>query len=659
MGISVIGAAASSGGGGGGDFVINTGDYNSDTAELSTEFAAGAYGITVSPTDATLDIYLVASDGSFAGYTNTGSITATIPFDKVVVLGSTASTSLSFVFNGESQTATTKGQLGGAGAVISSVVTSSLPSVDDTTVVNGGNFAADVEVSFIDQSAVETAAKTVVRSSSTQLIITRPDFFSPGDSPYTIKVVNPGVPVPSSTNPHLLSNSVTAGTNPVWTTGTTLLYFIGAATSQTLLATDTEATDIDYSIVSGTLPAGLALDGETGVVSGTFSGTASDGDVTAVTIRATDTGGNFLDKAFDFTANEAPTWTTAAGALLTGNPGAAYSLQLAAASGNAGGALTYTVQSGALVAGHSLSSTGLISGTSTAPAGDTAAFTVRATDEGGLFVDRSFTITLVYPLQVEFVVVAGGGGGGTGYGGAGGAGGYRSSVAGEQSGGGYSALSLFIPTPGTSYSISVGAGGAAGNTSYGPGSNGSNSAFHSYTATGGGRGGYGATSGNDFGANGGSGGGASANRGNFPGGSGTAGQGFAGASNSYGPGGGAGSAATTLRPGNGVQSSITGTAIYRAGGGQAQEKSDSSGGLGGGGSYPATAGASNSGGGGAAGNISPTSYGPGGAGGSGVVILSYPNNYSPTFSAGLSRSTTTVGIKTVVQINSGSGTVTW
>jgi hypothetical protein len=121
MGISVIGAAASSGGGGGSsDFVINTGDYSSDTAELSTEFAAGAYSITASPTDSTLDIYLVASDGSFAGYTNTGSITATIPFDKVVVLGSTSSTVLSFIFNGESQTATTKGQLGGAGAVIGS-----------------------------------------------------------------------------------------------------------------------------------------------------------------------------------------------------------------------------------------------------------------------------------------------------------------------------------------------------------------------------------------------------------------------------------------------------------------------------------------------------------------------------------------------------------
>jgi hypothetical protein len=298
MGISVIGAGASSGGGGvSGNFVINTGDYSSDTAELSREYEAGAYAITVSPTDSTLDIYLIALDGSLAGYSNIGSITATVAFDKVVILGSTSNTSLSFSFNGESQTVATKGQLANVGAVVSSVVTSSLPSVDDTTVVNGGNFAADVEVSFIDQSSVETAAKTVVRSSSTQLIITRPDAFSPDDSPYTVKVVNPGIPVPSGSNAHLLSNSVTAGTNPVWTTGASFALLTNQAVNITLLATDTEASDVDYSIVTGTLPAGLSLDGETGVITGTAPSSAS---TSAVTIRAIDTGGNFLDREFTF-----------------------------------------------------------------------------------------------------------------------------------------------------------------------------------------------------------------------------------------------------------------------------------------------------------------------------------------------------------------------
>jgi hypothetical protein len=581
MGISVIGAGSSSGGGGGGDFVINTGDYSSDTAELSTEFAAGAYGITVSPTDATLDIYLVASDGSFAGYTNTGSITATIPFDKVVVLGSTSNTSLSFVFNGESQTATTKGQLGGAGAVISSVVTSSLPSVNDTTVVNGGNFAADVEISFIDQSAVETAAKTVVRSSSTQLIVTRPDAFSPDDSPYTIKAVNPGVPVPSSTNPHLLSNSVTAGTNPVWTTSTTVVYNIGGATNHTFLATDTEATDIDYSIVSGTLPAGLALDGETGVLSGTASGTPSDGDVTAVTIRAIDAGGNFLDKAFDLTANEAPTWTTAASINYETTVGA--SLQLVASTGSTGGALTYTLQSGTLHAGTSLNSSGLISGTTSAAENDTATFTVRVTDEFSLFTDREFTQVVLGPFaasggtvttnggykyhsftssstlstsgtpaSVEYLVVAGGGGRASGSGAGGGAGGMRDGTMTLSAG---------------SYSITIGVGG---NNDDNNASNGGDSVFNGITSTGGGKGGYMAY----LPASGGSGGGGAVGAG----GSGIAGQGFdggdgdGGESGNYGAagGGGAGAAGTAANgndPGNGGSGRQWVNGTYYAGGG--------------------------------------------------------------------------------------------
>ena len=50
-----------------------------------------------------------------------------------------------------------------------------------------------------------------------------------------------------------------------------------------------------------------------------------------------------------------------------------------------------------MLAGHSLSSTGLISGTASGVTGDAGTFTVRVTDEGGLFVDRSFTTTIILP----------------------------------------------------------------------------------------------------------------------------------------------------------------------------------------------------------------------------------------------------------------------
>jgi hypothetical protein len=394
MGISVIGAAASSGGGGTNNFVLKTTDEK--TYVLDRTYTSGRYSLSFLDSDTTFDIYAIAEDGTYAGYTSSTILEVSADFAEIVVLGAGSGTRISFTHLGVLTEALTSGDVATAGAFASSLVTSSLPSVDDTTVVNGGNFAADVQVSFIDQSAVETAAKTIVRSSSTQLIVTRPDAFSPDDSPYTVKVVNPGIPVPAGTNAHLMSNSVTAGTNPVWTTGTVVPYNVGGATNCTFLATDTEASDIDYSVVSGTLPAGLTLDGETGVLSGTASGTPSEGDVTAITIRAIDTGGNFLDKAFDLTANVAPTWTTAAGVL---DPApaetSAYSFQLVASTGTAGGALTYTLQSGALLAGHSLSTTGVISGTSNGVIDDTATFTVRVTDEGGLFADRSFTTTIV------------------------------------------------------------------------------------------------------------------------------------------------------------------------------------------------------------------------------------------------------------------------
>jgi hypothetical protein len=398
MGISVIGAGSSSGSGGGtNNFVLKT--TAETTYVLDRTYTSGRYSLSFLDSDTAFDIYAIAEDGTYAGYTASTTLEVSADFAEVVVLGAASGTRISFTHLGVLTEAVTSGDVATAGAFISSVVTSSLPSVDDTTVVNGGNFAADVEVIFIDQSAVETAAKTVVRSSSTQLLITRPDAFLPSDSPFTVKVVNPGIPVPSGANAHLLSNSVTAGTNPVWTTDTAVPYSIGGATNYTFLATDTEATDIDYSVVSGTLPAGLALDGETGVLSGTASGTPSEGNVTAITIRAIDTGGNFLDKAFNLTANVAPVWTTTAGAISTKpTPSNVYSFQLVASTGAAGGALTYTLQSGALLPGHSLSSTGLISGTSTGVLDDTATFTVRVTDEGGLFADRQFSIQIVAPV---------------------------------------------------------------------------------------------------------------------------------------------------------------------------------------------------------------------------------------------------------------------
>jgi len=234
----------------------------------------------------------------------------------------------------------------------------------------------------------------------------------------------------------------------------------------------------------------------------------------------------------------------------------------------------------------------------------------------------TFTNT-VASLPVEYLVVAGGGSGGDGNdSGGGGAGGFRTNVSGATSGGGASAEAA-MSLSATSYTVTVGAGGARGGST-----NGGNSSFNGITSIGGGAGGD-----NDNGYNGisgGSGGGGD-NDGDSAGGSGTSGQGYAGGSGANtdgGGGGGAGEAGTdggVARGGNGVQSSITGTATYYAGGGGGGGESSSSyaGGLGGGGAgtdgNSATDGTANTGGGG--GSVNGT--GTGGGGGSGIVIVRY------------------------------------
>ena len=222
------------------------------------------------------------------------------------------------------------------------------------------------------------------------------------------------------------------------------------------------------------------------------------------------------------------------------------------------------------------------------------------------------------------IVAGGGGGGGSNVGGGGGAGGVIQKTA-------YSLGS-------SNYSVTIGAGGAGGLAHY-DGGNGGNTIFGSLTAIGGGGGG--GHSNRPHGKNGGSGGGASFWNGNP--GSGTSGQGYSGAQettgrNRGGGGGGAGGPGGQLNGegtngGIGIQSSITGTAQWYAGGGGAGTDGDTGntyggliGGSGVGGDGGAARRAGNaatahtgSGGGGGGGHSSNR----GGAGASGLVVISY------------------------------------
>jgi hypothetical protein len=265
-----------------------------------------------------------------------------------------------------------------------------------------------------------------------------------------------------------------------------------------------------------------------------------------------------------------------------------------------------------------------------------------------------------FTKTISYLVIAGGGGGAAGTGGGGGAGGYRNSFASETSGGN-SATETPIGVPeGTStvLTVTVGAGGAGNAIGVNSSITGTNISIVSTYGGGGSS------------VAGGSGSGA-ANNGT--GGSGTVGQGFKGGNQSgwagvYGSGGGGGAGqegviGTSAAPGNGgngLSSSITGSAVTRAGGGGGGTFGSALYGLGGAGGGGDGAGATNynpgatntgSGGGGSSDNANTQ-----GAGGSGVVILRVATLYYTGTTTG-SPTVTTDGTDTVMVFNS-SGTYT-
>lgn len=273
---------------------------------------------------------------------------------------------------------------------------------------------------------------------------------------------------------------------------------------------------------------------------------------------------------------------------------------------------------------------------------DTAyTFTVKARNATGYgpasAASNSVTPQFPIPSTVEVMIVAGGGAGGQFYGAGGGGGGVlRSNAAG------------IAITANTSYTVTVGAGGAyTGANGVGP--RGSNSVFQSANANGGGGGGWNSANG----SNGGSGGGKS----------GTSVQasyadytkyGNNGSTSGSGGGGGATAAGSGRNGGDGYSSNIYSPPTYYAGGG-AGEGGTSNGQ--GGGNYP------NKGGGGrgdALTNLPYDSSLSAGSGGSGAVFITiYQKRPISNISAGLTYSTNHSGGFYRYQFTAGTGTIKW
>jgi len=284
------------------EFIVNTKTSGNKKIILDRTFPAGTYSVSSTLGDTSYDIYLIATDGTSAGILNgttaTSTIVASKAFDKIVVYGIPNNDTLLFNYKNLYEPTADSTDDFAVAPLINSITVSSLPNQNNTTTISGKNFANDVTVTFTGTDNVVRNAKNIVRSSSTELIVTRPDSMPTDYSPYTITISNPGISAPTSTNVNKLSNSITVGSAPTWVTSTSLNNFIKTQPfSQTITATDADGgSSISYSIISNNLTTGLTFNESTGQISGTP--TVNILSPYTITVRATDSGGNYVDRTF-------------------------------------------------------------------------------------------------------------------------------------------------------------------------------------------------------------------------------------------------------------------------------------------------------------------------------------------------------------------------
>ncbi|MBX7222264.1 MAG: putative Ig domain-containing protein [Blastocatellia bacterium] len=171
---------------------------------------------------------------------------------------------------------------------------------------------------------------------------------------------------------------------------------LNTAYSQTVYAGGGTAP-YTFTIINGTLPAGLSLNSSTGVISGTPTVVTT----TIFVVQAQDANGCTGVRQFSLTINQTafcPTITLFPTTLPNGAPGTGYSQLIDAWNGT--GPYRYAVTGGTLPPGLSLNpNNGLISGTPAAA--NSFTFTIEATDSNGCKGTRTYTVS-----------IGGGGGGG-------------------------------------------------------------------------------------------------------------------------------------------------------------------------------------------------------------------------------------------------------
>ncbi len=160
---------------------------------------------------------------------------------------------------------------------------------------------------------------------------------------------------------------------------------MGTTYSETITASGGTAPHT-FSIISGSLPPGLALSG-----GGVISGTPTTAGSFTFTVRAADSDGCFGSQIYTIVINPAATCPTIELSPSTLSPatiGIAYSETITASGGTA--PYTFSVTGGSLPPGLSLSSGGELSGTPTAVGGFT--FTATAEDADSCLGSQIYTI---------------------------------------------------------------------------------------------------------------------------------------------------------------------------------------------------------------------------------------------------------------------------
>ncbi len=201
-----------------------------------------------------------------------------------------------------------------------------------------------------------------------------------GSSSFTVKVTD----ADSNTATQSLSISIYAALTV--TTASLPTGAVNFSYSQTLAAAG-GVSPYTWSISAGSLPAGLTLAANTGVISGTPT---AAGSAVSFTVKVTDSASNTATKSLSITINPALSVTTAS--LPAGTENTSYSQMLAATGGQS--PYTWSISAGSLPAGLTLAgSTGVISGTPTT-SGAAVDFTVEVTDADSDTATQNLSITI-------------------------------------------------------------------------------------------------------------------------------------------------------------------------------------------------------------------------------------------------------------------------